>query len=73
MRIAVTVVIDMNDEQEAAYAEENGLPRSGGRVYARDVVEHVRSCVLGLVRDSPAFGETGDGAGTRGADVALKR
>lgn len=70
MRIAVTVVVDMTDEQVQAYAAEYGLPRKGGRLYAREVVEDVRSQVLTGIRDSTAFGETG--VGTRGADVSLK-
>lgn len=72
MRIAVTVVIEMSDEQVKDYANEYGLPRSGGRLYAREVVEEVRDYVLTAVQDSPAFGEVGAGDGTRGADVSLK-
>jgi hypothetical protein len=73
MRIAVTLVIDMTDDQVKAYADGYGLPRDGGRLYAREVVEDVRSYVLTAVQDSPAFGEIGDGDGTRGADVSIKR
>lgn len=71
MRIPVPLVIEMTDEQVEQYADEYGLPRTDGRVYARHVVEDVRSQVLTLIRDSEAFGETGDG--TRGADVTIKR
>lgn len=72
MRIAVTVVIEMTDEQVKDYADEYGVPRNGGRLYAREVVEDVRGYVLTAVQDSPAFGEIGDGKGTRGADVTVK-
>jgi hypothetical protein len=70
MRIAVTLVIEMSDEQVQGYADEYGLPRKGGRLYAREVVEDVRSQVLTGIADSTAFGERGDG--TRGADVSIK-
>lgn len=73
MRIPVTLVIDMDDEQVRAYAAEYGLPRDGGRLMAKEVVEDVRSYVLTAVQDSPAFGEIGDGKGTRGAEVSIKR
>jgi hypothetical protein len=73
VRIAITLVIEMTDEQVRQYADEYGLPASGGRLYAREVVEDVQSYVLTCVQDSAAFGETGDGNGTRGADVSLKR
>ena len=70
MRIAVTLVIEMTDEQVAAYADEYGLPRKGGKLMAKEVVEDVRSYVLTGIQDSAAFGEAGDG--TRGADVSIK-
>ncbi len=73
MRIAVTLVIDMTDEQVKQYADEYGLPAKGGTLYAREVVEDVRSYVLTCIQDSAAFGETGDGNGTRGAEVTIKR
>ena len=73
MRIAVTLVIDMTDEQVQQYADEYGLPAKGGRLYTREVVEDVQRYVLTSVQDSPAFGETGDGNGTRGATVDIKR
>lgn len=72
MRIPVTLVIEMSDEQVGQYANERGLPAGGGRLYAREVVENVRSYVLTCVQDSPVLGETGDGNGTRGADVSIK-
>lgn len=72
MRIVVPVVIDMTDAQVADYAAEYGLPRKGGRLMAKELVEDVRSYVLGCVQESAAFGEVGDGRGTRGADVSLK-
>ena len=40
---------------------------------AKDIVEDVRSYVLTCVQDSAALGEAGDGKGTRGADVSIKR
>ena len=58
MRIAVTLVIDMTDEQVKQYADEYGLPAKGGTLYAREVVEDVRSYVLTCIQDSAAFGET---------------
>jgi hypothetical protein len=73
MRIAIPLVIDMTDEQVEQYAAEYGLPASNGKVRARDVVDDVRSYVLTCVQDSAAFGETGTGDGTRGADVTIKR
>ena len=73
MRIVVPLVVDMTDEQVRQYADEFGLPAKGGRLYAREVVEDVQRYVLSCVQDSPAFGEVGDGNGTRGATVSIKR
>jgi hypothetical protein len=73
MQIQVPLVIDMTDEQVKQYADEYGLPAQGGKLYAREVVENVRSYVLTCIQDSAAFGETGDGNGTRGAAVSIKR
>jgi hypothetical protein len=73
MRIPVTVVIDMTDEQVTVYADKHGLPRDGGRLYAREVVADVQGYVLACVQDSAAFGETGAGEDARGADVTIKR
>lgn len=70
MRIAVTVVIDMTDEQLRAYAAAHGLPEP---LRAKNVVDDVQPRVLAAVRDSSTFGETGDGHGARRADVTLKR
>ena len=66
MRIAVTVVIEMTDQQVAGYADVNGLPEP---TRAKDVVEDVRAYVLTRIQDSDAFGDQG---GYRGADVSLK-
>lgn len=60
MKIQVPVVVEMTDEQVAMYAAGYGLPRSGGRLYAREVVEDVQAHVLNLVQESAAF--AGDGA-----------
>jgi hypothetical protein len=73
MRIAVTLVIDMTDEQVQQYADEYGLPAKGGRLYAREAVEDVQRYVLTCIQDSAAFGEAGDGNGTRGAAVSIER
>ena len=73
IRIQVPLVIEMSAEQVAAYAAEYGLPREGGPLRARHIVEDVRSYVLTAVQDSPAFGEImHDGVGARGADVSIK-
>lgn len=73
MRIQIPIVVDMTDEQVQAYALEYGLPKDGGKLMTREVVDDVRSHVLTLVQDCAAFGEIGDGKGTRGADVSIKR
>lgn len=65
MRIAVTLVIEMTDEQVKVYADEYGLAKPGFRLYARDVVEDVRSAVLAAIQGSPVFCEGG-------ADITLK-
>ena len=69
MRIQIPLVIEMTDEQVAAYAAEYGLSLP---VRAKDIVDDVRSYVLTAIQDSPAFGEIGDGDGTRSADVSIK-
>ena len=67
MRIAITLVIEMTDEQVEQYADAYGLPRrENGKVYARDVVEDVRSMVHNTIQESPVLGEVG-------ADVTIKR
>lgn len=73
MRIQVPIVIEMTEQQVQQYANEYGLPAAGGKLYAREVVEHVQSYVLTRIQDSAAFGESGDGNGTRGAEVTIKR
>jgi hypothetical protein len=74
MRIPVTIVVDMTDAQVEAYADEYGLPRNdAGKVMARTIAQDVRSYVLTTVQESAAFGEIGDGNGTRAADVSIKR
>lgn len=65
MRIVVPVVIEMSDTQVEDYAQANGLPSAGSRLYVPHVVEDVRSYVLTCIQDSAGLGE---GA----ADVSLK-
>jgi hypothetical protein len=52
MRIAVPLVIEMNDEQLANYAKFNGL---GEKPRAKDVVAEVRSYVLTCIQDAGDF------------------
>jgi hypothetical protein len=73
VRIQVPIVIEMTEQQVQQYANKYGLPAAGGKLYAREVVENVRSDVLTSIQGSPAFGEIGDGNGTRGAEVTIKR
>ena len=73
MRVPVTLVIEMTDEQVSQYAAERGIPAGDGWQYAREVAADVRSYVLTVVQDSAVLGETGDGDGTRGAAVSIKR
>lgn len=74
MRIQIPIVIDLTDSQVEQYADDYGLPRnSAGKVMAKDMVDDVRRYVLTAIQDSAAFGEVGDGKGTRGADVSIKR
>lgn len=72
IKVQVPLVIEMTGEQVAAYAEEYGLPKEGGPLRARHIVEDVRAYVLTCVQDSAAFGEIGLGDGTRAADVSIK-
>ena len=65
MRIMIPVVVEMSDEQVADDAAEYGLPRQGGRLYARQVVEDVREYVISSLRECPAFYEGR-------ADVSIK-
>jgi hypothetical protein len=69
----VPLVIEMTSEQVKQYAEEYGLPAQDGGLYAREVVENVQGYVLTCVQDSAAFGGAGDGNGTQGATVCIKR
>jgi hypothetical protein len=47
MRIQIPVVVEMTDDQVAAYGLEFGLPHDGTtKLMARHVVEDVRSYVL---------------------------
>jgi hypothetical protein len=55
--VSVTVRIEMTGDQVAAYASEHGLPREGGPLRARHIVEDVRSYVLTAIHGSAAFGE----------------
>lgn len=73
MRIQIPLVIEMTDEQVAEYAAEQGLPHHTGPLRAKDIMEDVQAYVLTAIQDSAAFGETGDGRGTRAADVSIKR
>jgi hypothetical protein len=49
IRIPVTLVIEMDDEQEARYCKSTGLSESE-KVRAKDVVDAARGEVLRLVR-----------------------
>ena len=64
MRIAVTLVIDMSDQQVRDYAAEFGLVPPTGKPRARDTVEHVRDWLLADVTRGPL----GDYA-----DISIKR
>jgi hypothetical protein len=72
IRIPITLVVEMTGGQVRSYAEEYGLPRKGGSLTAKEIVDDVRSYVLTRVQESPAFGES-YGGGARGADVSIKR
>lgn len=62
IRIPVTLVIEMDDDQLASYANLNGL---GEKPRAKDVVTEVRSYVLTCIQDAGDF--TGGAA-----DVSIK-
>jgi hypothetical protein len=66
IRIPVTLVIEMDDGQQAEYVRYAGLDAP---VRARDIVRDVRAYVLSAVADSAGFGIS---SGTRGADVSIK-
>ena len=63
MRIAITLVIEMSDQQVKDYADAYGLPLP---IRAKDIVDDVRRQVLTGIQDSTAFGDGG-------ADVSIKR
>lgn len=64
MRIPVTLVIELTDEQVEQWADDEGLDRNAaGKVIAKDMVENVRSYVLTETQ----------GLLTGYADVNLKR
>jgi len=52
IRIPVTLVIEMDDEQQAVYAEYEGR---GDRPHAQDFVDSVRQRALSSVRDHAPF------------------
>lgn len=52
IRIPVTVVIEMDDDQQAEYVANVGLPFHDGPLRAKDVVESVRSYVLTRIAES---------------------
>jgi hypothetical protein len=64
VRITIPLVIDMTDGQVKEWADHNGLPRNGGRLYAREVVDGIRSYVLTHLQGS-ALDEY--------ADISIKR
>ena len=67
MRIAVTLVIDMTDQQVADYADHAGIPvQPTGHFRARDIAENVRGLAFAAVSG------TFDGVGS-GADISIKR
>ena len=66
MRIMIPIVVDMTDAQVKDYALEYGLPREGGKLMAKEVVDDVRSLVLTGVQSLGAFADDG-------ADVSIKR
>ena len=65
IRIPVPLVIEMTPEQVQVYANENGLPRDGGPLRNREIVEDVRAYVEHVVQESYSFGNGG-------ADVTIK-
>lgn len=73
MKVVIPVVVEMTDEQVAAYANEYGLTPPGSGPYVREIAADIREYVLGCVQESAAFGEIGDGYGTRGAEVSIRR
>jgi hypothetical protein len=61
----------MTDKQAELYAAEYHLPAdNNGQVYARVMVEHIRTLVLKSVQELPAFAEDSDGI--PGAEITIK-
>jgi hypothetical protein len=66
MRIPVTLIIELTDEQVERWADDEGLERTeSGKVMAKTMVENVRSYVLTEIQG--LLGATGY------ADVTIKR
>jgi hypothetical protein len=65
IRIPVTLVIELDDDQQAEYVATTGLPHHDGPLRAKDVVESVRSYILTRISESA---DLGDGA----ASVSIK-
>jgi len=63
IRVQVPLVIEMTPQQVAEYALDNGLPRAGGPLRAREVVADVQAYVLAAVQEASAFA---------GATVSIK-
>lgn len=56
IRIPVTLVIEMDDEQLREYLADAEIPAArSGHVRARDIVQDVREYVLAAVTNSGAF------------------
>ena len=67
MRIAVTLVIEMSDQDVADYALEHGVPQQPtGHFRARDIVDDVRGYVLTQIKGSASFYDSA-------ADITIKR
>ncbi len=53
MRVQIPLVIEMSDDQVAAYGLEFGLPHDGTtKLMAKHVVDHVRESVLANTQGS---------------------
>jgi hypothetical protein len=59
IRVPVTIVVEMDDDQQATYVAQYGLGGGTGRVPVRVVVNDVRSYVLRAIAGSAAFGDDG--------------
>lgn len=55
IRIPVTLVVELTDQQQADYIADFVTPRAAGKVMARDVVAGVRAHVLSIVVDNGLF------------------